>query len=128
MIISDNSSFQLRSYQWTNHEKCSLVGGLNVNHPSYHQTGQFSTIINLDEDRPRKISILMAPNYPEQRPTTARAPVSFKKLKQNKSKRILRLQHADCVIVTVFVLINDAYNKMWPRSLRVSVAQPPRLA
>lgn len=61
--------------------------------PSSHPSSE-QTIIHLDEDRPHKISILMAPNYPEQRPAKPKAPVSFRNLKQDKSRRILGLQHA----------------------------------
>lgn len=72
-------------------------------HPSSERA-----IIHLDEDRPHKISILMAPNYPEQGPAKPKAPVSFRNLKQDKSRRILGLQHARLVTVHVFVLITDA--------------------
>lgn len=47
----------------------AVVGGFNDEFvPALITRGQFSTIINLDEDRPHKIFILMAPNYPEQSP------------------------------------------------------------
>lgn len=72
----------------------------------------------------------MAPNYPEQRPAKPKAPVSFRNLKQDKSRRILGLRHARLVIVAAFVLITDATIKCglhhcvslslshpgWPRS------------
>lgn len=85
-------------------------------------------IIHLNEDRPHKISILMAPNYREQGPEKPKAPVSFRNLKQDKSGRILGLQHARLVTVEAFVLITDATIKCglhhcmslsrpsWPRS------------
>lgn len=94
-------------------------------HPSSERA-----IIHLDEDRPHKISILVAPNYPEQGPAKPKAPVSFRNLKQDKSSRILGLQHARLVTVAVFVLMTDATIKCglhhcvslslshpsWPRS------------
>ncbi len=46
--------------------------------PAITTRGQFGTIINFDEDRRHKIFILMAPNYPEQRPASQRAPMPFK--------------------------------------------------
>lgn len=88
------------------------------------------TIIHPDEDKPHKTSILKAPNYPEQGPTKPKAPVSFRNLKWDKSRKILGLQHARLVIVAAFVLITDAAIKCglhhcvslslshpgWPRS------------
>lgn len=50
------------------------VGGFNDESVLATATrGRFSAIINLDEDRPHKIFILMAPNYPEQRPATQKS-------------------------------------------------------
>lgn len=91
---------------------------------------EMQTIIHPDEDRPHKTSILKAPNYPEQGPAKPKAPVSFRNLKQDKSRRILGLQHARLVIVAAFVLVTDAAIKCglhhcvspslshpgWPRS------------
>lgn len=91
---------------------------------------EMQTIIHPDEDRPLKTSILKAPNYPKQGPAKPKAPVSFRNLKQDKSRRILGLQHARLVIVAAFVLVTDTAIKCgqhhcmspslshpgWPRS------------
>lgn len=80
-------------------------------------------IIHLDEDRPHKRSILMVPNYPEQGPAKPKAPVSFRNLKEDKSRRILGFQHGRLASAPLFVLSPDAtikcgLHRCMPPSLR----------
>lgn len=81
-------------------------------------------IIHLDEDRPHKRSILMAPNYPEQGPAKPGAPVSFRKLKEDESRRILGFQHGRLVTAPLFVRSTDATIKCGLHRRM----PPPRLA
>lgn len=79
----------------------AVVGGFSDRFaPAIITRGQFSAIINLDEDRPHKIFILMAPNYPEQSPAKQRAPMPFKKstwhlLKYSIYGECIRLIHCE---------------------------------
>lgn len=97
----------------------AVVGGFNDEFvPAITTRGQFSTIINLDEDRPHKIFILMAPNYPQQSPATQRAPVPFKKYTWN----LIKVRQIDgrerrtssARLSPFFVLINDPQQQNVP--------------
>lgn len=64
-----------------------VVGGFNDESVLAITTrGRFSAIINLDEDRPHKIFILMAPNYPEQRPATQKSSYALQEVHSKPDK------------------------------------------
>lgn len=98
------------------------MAGWESSHPSSARP-----IIHLDEDGPHAISILTAPNYPEQGPAKPKAPASFSRLKGDKSGRLLGWRHARLGAVGVFVLSTDATIKSGLHR-RAPVSQPPRLA
>lgn len=134
----------VRNAQWGCGQGSSMINSAAV----ITTGGQFTTIINLDEDRPYKIFILMAPNYPE--PAKSKeflCPSRGAHLNPDKSVVDLASDSdfdlsSVCIWVTSFFfkavpckrllpslfLSTIPSNKLCPTSPSVSIAQPLWLA